>query len=292
MKKLKPIVVLAALAFLNSCNSDDPVTPVNDDGNNEPFVRELTIPTTGFESPESYDGMQLVWQDEFEGSALNSENWYHETGNGINGWGNNELQYYRENNTSMVEGNLVIEAKREDFQGSLYTSSRIVTLNKQSFKYGRIDIRAVLPETQGLWPALWMLGTNFNDVGWPACGEIDIMEMIGGEGRENTVHGTVHWDANGSHAQYGGSKTLSTGTFADEYHVFSIVWDETEIRWLVDDQQYHVINIEPADLDEFQKEFFFIFNVAVGGNWPGSPNGETVFPQWMVVDYVRVFQTN
>jgi len=135
-----------------------------------------------------------------------------------------------------------------------------------------------------------MLGSNFPEVGWPGCGEIDIVEMVGGQGRENTIHGTVHWDNAGSYASYGGSNTMETGTFNDEFHVFSIIWDETEIRWLVDDEQYHVIDITPEELNEFQKEFFFIFNVAVGGNWPGAPDGNTVFPQWMVVDYVRVFQ--
>jgi beta-glucanase (GH16 family) len=135
-----------------------------------------------------------------------------------------------------------------------------------------------------------MLGENFGSVGWPASGEIDIMEMIGGNGRENTVHGTVHWDNNGQYASYSQGNTLNAGTFADEFHVFSIVWNETSITWYRDDIQFNVVDITPAALSEFKNEFFLIFNVAVGGNWPGSPNTSTVFPQHMIVDYVRVFQ--
>ncbi len=244
----------------------------------------------GKSSPTSYPGYTLTWADEFDGPTLNLANWSYEIGRGSNGWGNNELQYYREENTSIEDGNLVIEARAESFSGANYTSSRLVTMDKQSFKYGRIDIRAVMPEGQGLWPALWMLGSNFKTVGWPSCGEIDIMEMIGGNNRENTVHGTVHWDNNGSYASYGQSTSKPTGTLADEYHVYSIIWDESAIRWLFDDVQYNVIDITPAGLSEFRNDFFFIFNVAVGGNWPGNPNSSTVFPQRMIVDYVRVFE--
>lgn len=252
----------------------------------------ISIPTAGATSPATYPGMSLVWEDEFEGSQLNSSNWSHESGTGANGWGNNELQYYRPQNTTLQDGFLVITAKKEAFGGKEYTSSRIITKDKKQFRYGRIDIRAAMPKGQGMWPALWMLGSNFSSVGWPACGEIDIMEMIGGNGREKTVHGTVHWQHDGSHAQFGGEYSLSSGTLADKFHVFSIIWDAQTIRWLIDGQEYHVIDTSPAQLDEFRKSFFFIFNVAVGGNWPGSPDNNTTFPQHMIVDYVRVFQTN
>ncbi len=248
-----------------------------------------TMPETGYVSPETYNGMTLVWRDEFDEIT---DDWTFEIGTGNNGWGNNELQYYREENASIFEGHLVIEARKESFGGRSYTSSRMITQNKQTFQYGRIDIRAALPEGQGIWPALWMLGANFPSVGWPDCGEIDIMEMIGGNGRENTVHGTVHWDNNGSYASYGGDYSISGLNFHEEFHVFSIIWNASEIRWLVDDVQYHVIDITPTALDEFRQDFFFIFNVAVGGNWPGSPNSTTAFPQRMYVDYVRVFQDN
>jgi hypothetical protein len=250
----------------------------------------LAIPTEGYSTPLVYDGMVLAWNDEFEGTTLNTQDWTYEIGTGSNGWGNNELEYYKQENTSLQDGYLIITARKEFEGASSYTSSRLITRGSQAFKYGRVDIRAVLPEGQGIWPALWMLGTNIGDVGWPACGEIDIMEMIGGSGREKTVHGTVHWDNSGSYASYGGDYSLEAGTFADKFHVFSIVWTETTITWYMDDIQYHVIDITPAGLSEFQEEFFFIFNVAVGGNWPGSPSASTFFPQSMIVDYIRVFQ--
>ncbi|TVQ11204.1 MAG: glycoside hydrolase family 16 protein [Bacteroidetes bacterium] len=247
----------------------------------------------GYTTPMHYDGWNLLWNDEFEGNAVNSDYWVFETGDGcpnLCGWGNNEWQYYRSQNAWVEDGVLTIEARRESVGNRNYTSARMKTQGKKSFQYGRIDIRALLPKGQGIWPALWMLGENITSVGWPACGEIDIMEMIGGSGRENQVHGTVHWDLDGQHVQAGGSYTLSSGTFADEYHVFSIIWNENLIRWFVNDIQYYQIDISPNHMTEFHEEHFFLFNVAVGGNWPGYPDATTVFPQQMKVDYIRVFQ--
>lgn len=287
MKYWMNFLVLILVTGLGAC--------VPDEGNNpNPNTDTVTvnIPSGGATSPSTYDGMTLVWEDDFDGNSLDLANWTHETGNGQNGWGNNELQFYRSQNTSIQNGHLVITAKKEAFGGKEYTSSRIITKDKKQFRYGRIDIRAVLPKGQGLWPALWMLGSNFSTVGWPACGEIDIMEMVGGNNRENTVHGTVHWQNAGAHAEYSGNYKLSSGTLADQFHVYSIIWDDKSIKWLIDNKQYHVIDTTPAELDEFRKSFFFIFNVAVGGNWPGSPDGTTTFPQHMIVDYVRVFQPN
>ncbi len=248
----------------------------------------------GYYSPLTYEGFELVWNDEFDGSIIDPANWVFETGTGcpnLCGWGNNELQYYRQENAWIEDEVLIIEAREESYQGSNYTSARMKTQNKRSFRYGRADIRALLPRGQGIWPALWMLGDNISSVGWPKCGEIDIMEMIGGKGRENQVHGTLHWDNNG-HTYTGGRYTLGSGIFANEYHVFSIIWDETSIKWLVNDVQFHEVNITPAHMTEFHEKFFFIFNVAVGGNWPGSPDETTVFPQQMKVDYIRVFKKN
>ena len=252
----------------------------------------VTIPTTGYITPNNYAGMTLVWEENFNGTSLSNSAWTFETGRGTNGWGNNELQYYRQENTSLQDGHLVITAKKEAFGGAEYTSSRIVTRDKKTFQYGRIDIRAVLPKGQGIWPALWMLGTNFSTVGWPACGEIDIMEMVGGGGKEKTVHGTVHWDNGGSNACTCGHAgySLSSGTFNDEFHVFSIVWNTNSITWYVDDVQFNQVDTTPANLSEFDAQFFFIVNLAVGGNWPGSPDASTVFPQHLIVDYIRVFQ--
>ncbi len=243
----------------------------------------------GYTTPTSYDGYTLVWNDEFEGSSVNTQNWVFETGTGNSGWGNNELQYYRQENAWVGDGVLTIEARNENYQGSIYTSARLKTQSKKSFQYGRVDIRALLPKGQGIWPALWMLGNNIQTLGWPGCGEIDIMEMIGGSGRENTVHGTVHWDNDG-HVYIGDGYTLQNGTFADEYHVFSIIWEQSNIKWYVNDIPFYQIDITPSHMTEFHQKFFFIFNVAVGGNWPGSPDETTVFPQQMRVDYIRVFQ--
>lgn len=251
-----------------------------------------SIPTTGYSTPLSYPDYTLIWNDEFEGNSLSSD-WSHEIGTGNNGWGNNELQYYRPENTEVRDGYLIITAKNEIFGGRNYTSSRIVTQGNQSFKYGRIDIRAAMPEGQGLWPALWMLGDSFSSVGWPRCGEIDIMEMVGGTGTnrgDEVCHGTVHWDNNGTKADFGSHIKSTTGKLSENFHVYTIIWDANAIKWYFDDVQYHQIDITPAALSEFREKFFFIFNVAVGGNWPGSPNSSTVFPQQMAVDYVRVFQ--
>ena len=258
------------------------ITIVNDDEGQS----VVEIPTMGYSTPDSYPNMDLIWQDEFTASNVDMSNWTFELGNGNGGWGNNELQFYKNENTSIVDGHLVIEARKE-VSGPQYTSSRIITKDKFDFKYGRVDIRAALPTGQGMWPALWMLGSNFQTVGWPACGEIDIMEVIGNE--PNTCHGTAHWSNGGQHAQYGGNIN-SSSSLHEIFHVFSIVWTENQIKWLLDDVQYNVLSTSSSELSEFQGNFFFIFNVAVGGNWPGSPNASTQFPQRMIVDYIRVFQ--
>lgn len=263
-------------------------TILNDDSSNP-----LIIPTSGYSTPLTYPGKTLVWQDEFDGATLNSNFWTHETGTGQSGWGNNELQYYRPENTTLVSGNLVIEARQEAFGGAAYTSSRLVTKDKKTFKYGRIDIRAALPEGQGMWPALWMLGANLPTAGWPSCGELDMMEIIGSQ--PGRVYGTVHYaSATGDHLQIGNSKALAGGAkFSEAFHVFSVVWEQDRIRWYLDDVLYH--EVTPTILGTnnpypFNQDFFFIFNLAVGGNWPGSPDAATVFPQRLIVDYIRVFQ--
>ncbi len=262
---------------------------IKDDDDN---TAGLTIPTTGYNTPITYPGFNLVWADEFDGTALNPDFWTYETGTGNNGWGNNELQYYREENTTVKDGFLVITAQKQAFGSSDYTSSRLVTKGKKAFKFGRIDIRAALPKGKGIWPALWMLGTNIDAVSWPACGEIDIMELTGD--LPNRVLGTVHYGANTSQHQYNTQAKYLSGnaTYQDEFHVFSLNWVADKIEILVDDVVFQTIT--PANLNgaayPFNKTFFFIFNVAVGGQLPGSPDASTPFPQSMIVDYVRVFQ--
>ena len=247
---------------------------------------------SGYQSATSYDGYSQVWSDEFDGSEVDENNWGYDIGG--SGWGNNELEFYTNRNAYLTDGNLVIRANKENYGGREYTSSRLKTQSKQTVNYGRIDIRAVMPQGQGIWPALWMLGSNFPTVGWPHSGEIDIMEMIGGNGRENTVHGTAHWynQSSNQNASYGGNYGLPSGeTLSTNFHVFSIDWDSTSITWYLDNVQYHTMAInDSSSLAAFRKDFFFIFNIAVGGNWPQYPDASTVFPQRMVVDYVRVFQ--
>ncbi len=244
----------------------------------------------GYTTPLSYDGMDLVWADEFTGNTLNSSIWKHEIGDGcpnLCGWGNNELEYYRAQNTTLANGVVTVEARQENFGGRNYTSSRIKTQGNYAFKYGRVDIRAKMPRGKGMWPALWMLGSNITSEGWPSCGEVDIMEMIGG--KESITYGTAHWDFQGTYASDGDNYDNQVG-IDDEFHVFSIDWDPNRIIWYFDDKEYYTLSITDPEMSEFHQSFFFILNVAVGGNWPGSPDATTEFPAQMQVDYVRVFQ--
>lgn len=236
-------------------------------------------------------GYTLVWSDEFDSTALNANNWNYETG--ANGWGNNELENYTAgtNNAYIENGNLVIEAKKEISGSAGYSSARLTSKGKQKFSHGKIEFRAKLPATKGIWPALWMLGENIDQVGWPTCGEIDIMELINKE-QPSKIYGTGHWAANGGHASAGGNFTLSSGYYSDAFHLFAIEWDGNQIKWLMDNNQYYQLNRADVTGDSypFDKEFYLIMNVAVGGNWPGNPDASSVFPQKMLVDYVRVYQ--
>lgn len=233
----------------------------------------------------------LVWSDEFNGTALNTSNWTAEIGTGSNGWGNNELQYYtnRTENLQVTGGNLVITARKENYSGMGYTSARIKTQNLKTFTYGKIEARIKLPSGQGLWPAFWMLGSNITtpNMGWPKCGEIDIMERVN---NNSSVNGTVHWDANG-HAEFG---RVSGNLDFSQFHVYTVEWDANYIRWFVDGTQFNEFYIanNTGNTEEFHKSFFLLLNLAVGGNWPGSPNSSTPFPSQMLVDYVRVYQAS
>jgi beta-glucanase (GH16 family) len=231
------------------------------------------------------DYATLVWSDEFATGPLNTSIWNYELGAG--GWGNNELETYTNsvNNVHVDSGYLHITALNP--VPLSYTSGRITTKGKKEFTYGRYEIRAMLPEGKGIWPALWMLGANFSSVGWPRCGEIDIMELVGH--LPSTVHGTVHWDAPG-YTSRTGSFTINGTKFSSGFHLFTLDWTPNYLKWYVDNQQFFFLNRNeigkfPLDLPQF-----FIFNVAVGGNWPGSPDQTTMFPQHMIIDYIRVYQ--
>lgn len=249
---------------------------------------------------------QLLWSDEFDGPSINLENWTFETGNGadksIPGWGNNELEYYTDstNNAFIEDGNLVIQALKEQRQFNVndtdytteYTSARLVTQDKVFTTYGRIETRAILPKGQGIWPAFWMLGQNIGTVGWPSCGEIDILEYIGSKATE--IHGTVHGTIS---AGPGINGHVDLGIdLSEDYHVYAIEWDEDEVEFYLDDVLYHVVNKDEVALEVgpedwvYDHDHFLILNLAVGGNWPGAPDDTTDFPKRMVVDYVRIYK--
>ena len=247
----------------------------------------------GYNTPEEYFGYQLAWTDEFTGDALNMDNYNFEIGDGcpnLCGWGNNELEYYTDSpeNIRVEDGKLVMTATRLGDQG--FRSARIQTKDKREFKFGRIDVRARLPEGRGIWPAIWMLGANIDEVGWPASGEIDIMEMVGHTPRVS--HGTAHWGNPGDPSTFVGSSITIDENFSEQFHVFTLIWEQNEIKWYVDETLFHTVNLATVQgaVYRFNAPFFMVFNVAVGGNWPGSPDATTVFPQRMEIDFVRVFQ--
>jgi beta-glucanase (GH16 family) len=236
----------------------------------------------GFQSEAQ--NWNLVWSDEFDSVNINRKNWTYDIGGG--GWGNNELEYYtnRPVNSTIENGNLLIIAKKESYGGNSYTSARLKTQGLQSFTYGKIESRMKLPLQQGIWPAFWMLGNSISQVGWPKCGEIDIMEHIS---KSTDLVGTLHWDNNG-HVQSGNSIRCNV----TQYHVYGVEWDAKSVRWYLDGKKYHEVSIlnNINSTSEMHLPFFIILNLAVGGQWPGNPDGTTAFPDTMTVDYVRVYQ--
>ncbi|MFO7932568.1 MAG: family 16 glycosylhydrolase [Bacteroidales bacterium] len=261
----------------------------------------LLISIAGRLSGQEY---QLVWSDEFEGDSLDLSRWSYMTGDGTayglpSGWGNNEEQYYLEQNAVVGDSVLTIVAKKQWVGGKPYTSARIRTLDKGDWKYCRIEFRARMPLGKGLWPAIWMLPSDNAYGGWAASGEIDIMEYLGDAPR--TVHGTLHFGGEYPDNEFKGkSYVLPQGEadFHQEFHDFALEWEEGEIRWYVDGELYQTQGRGdwwssggqfPAPFD---RRFHLLINLAVGGNWPGSPDGSTQFPQELVIDYVRVYQKN
>ncbi|HLY19941.1 MAG TPA: glycoside hydrolase family 16 protein [Bryobacteraceae bacterium] len=235
---------------------------------------------------------RLVWSDEFDGArgaAPDPAKWVYDVGAG--GWGNGELETYTKDRTNSYldgEGHLVVQAEKA--AGS-YTSARLKTQGKFSMAYGRVEARIRIPYGQGIWPAFWMLGDDIKGKGWPDCGEIDIMENIGRE--PDTVHGTVHGPGYSGGMSIGKAYQMAAGRFADDYHVYAVEWSPGRVEFLVDGKSYYVVT--PASLPAGSKwvydhPFFVILNVAVGGSWPHNPDETSVFPQKMLVDYVRVYE--
>jgi beta-glucanase (GH16 family) len=244
-------------------------------------------------------GYTLTWSDEFngpDGSAVDPTKWKHDVGG--TGWGNNELEYYTDGTQNAVVqgGNLVVTATTAgasaykcSYGTCKYTSARLLTEGLFSQQYGRVEARAQMPTGKGLWPAIWMLGDNIDTVSWPACGEIDFMETIGTD--ISTNHGSLHMPA--SYGPTGTYKLPNNASFADAFHIFAIEWEPGTIRFYVDGNLYETQNqsaVPSGDTWEFEHPFFLLINVAVGGQWPGSPDGTTTFPQTLKVDYVRVYQ--
>ncbi|MET0645168.1 MAG: glycoside hydrolase family 16 protein [Pyrinomonadaceae bacterium] len=247
----------------------------------------------------------LAWSDEFNGpagSAVDGTKWVLEVGNGSNGWGNRERQYYTNTTKNAAmdgAGNLVITAYRESpgkkyrcwYGECQYTSARLKTQGKFTQAYGRFEARIRVPYGQGIWPAFWMLGNNIQTAGWPACGELDIMEHIGRE--PHNVYGTIHGPGYSGAAGIGAPYALTSGRFTDAFHVFAVEWEPNRIRWYVDGTLYQTrtpTDLPPGSAWVFDHPFFMLLNLAVGGSWPGDPDTTTVFPQKLSVDYVRVYR--
>lgn len=243
---------------------------------------------------QSVPGWNLLWADEFsqvDGTKPDSSKWGYDRGG--SGWGNNELQSYtdRIQNARIENGHLVIEAREENSDGRNFTSARLLTKGKAAWTYGRIEARIRIPKGRGIWPAFWMLGANIDSVGWPNCGEIDILENIGS--LPSTLYGTLHGPGYSGANGVSGNTVLAGAALGDDFHIYAIEWEENRIRWFLDGQPFFTLT--PANLPNgsswvFNQPQFLILNVAVGGNWPGSPDASTSFPQRMTVDYVRVYQ--
>jgi len=224
---------------------------------------------------------QLVWSDEFNGTGVDGSKWNIDVGNpGVN----NEKEYYQAANVTESGGNLVITARQQSVGGQPYTSAKLNTSGKFSVQYGRIEARIQLPMVTGTWPAFWMLGTNINSVGWPQCGEIDIMEHVN---TTNTILGTMHWNGGSGHVQYGSSTNTTPGSF----HIYAVEWDNQSIRWYVDNTLYVTGNIANNinNTGAFQLPFYIILNLAIGGDLPGNTIDNNSLPTNMLVDYVRVY---
>jgi beta-glucanase (GH16 family) len=298
-----------------SCQSDDSaeLAPTVEPTSPSPAATATPAPPTGTPLPTAIptstpiatpepipvgagEGWELVWSDEFDGETINPDNWAYEFGGW--GWGNGEAQYYtdRPENARVENGLLVIEARFEKYEDKYYTSARLVTQDLQEFQYGRIEARAKVPEGAGLWPAFWMLGSDFErnpddpfDSNWPQSGEIDIMEYVGRE--PDLIFGTVHGPG------YAGAGSLGRWNrqdypIADEFHTYAIEWDETGITWFYDGEPYYTLTPDGVGSREwvFDKEFFLLLNLAIGGNFGGVIGMDTKFPANFYVDYVRVYQ--
>lgn len=239
---------------------------------------------------------KLVWQDEFDGTALDTTKWTAYVGDGCPkncGFGNNESQYYTDSpdNINLAHGILTITALADSFKTKDYTSAKLVTKGKADWKYGRMEIKARIPEGRGNWPAIWMLPTENTYGGWPRSGEIDIMEHVGYD--QGTMHGTIHTEAFNHIKGTQKGKTVQIDDISNSFHVYAIEWTEDNIDFLLDGEIYHTFENTGIDSDEwpFDQRFYMILNLAIGGNWGGKMGiANEIFPNRLEIDYVRVYQ--
>ncbi|HSJ11432.1 MAG TPA: glycoside hydrolase family 16 protein [Gillisia sp.] len=229
---------------------------------------------------------QVIFEDNFEGNSLNMDHWNYEEGDGcpnLCGWGNNERQIYSRDYIKVEDGKLVIEAVKE---GDKYFSGKINSRDKIEFQYGTIEVRLKLPRGHGIWPAVWMLGTNINEVGWPASGEIDIMEYVGRE--PHTIYSSLHTPAN--HGDNASSQKTFIEDIEEGYHTYKTIWSENDIQYFIDGE--HVYTFTPPEYNEahypFRHPFYFLINMAVGGNFGGPEVDDSIFPVKFYVDWIKV----
>ncbi len=255
-------------------------------------VDNTTTTDNGYKPATKKSGWNLVWTDEFDQPQIDTNKWSHEV-NG-DGGGNNEQQYYTASKANSYINNnkyLVLKAIKQNYKGKFYTSARMRTKKKADWTYGRFDIRAKIPVQQGVWPAIWMLPTDWVYGPWPQSGEIDIMESIGHQ--PTTVYGTIHYgDAWPNNKHIGDTTIIQKGDLSTDFHVFSVEWEPNEIRWYFDDVLYSTkknTDVTPHKWP-FDQNFHMILNLAIGGEWPGPPDDNTTFPKYMFVDYVRVYK--
>ncbi len=284
--RLITLTAILSVVSLSFCAQKEAPNPT-------PVVPTPTTPTTPTTPPVTDTTKKLVWSDEFDkGTRPDTTKWAYNIGTGSGGWGNNEMEYYTSDSTNarIENGNLVIEARVQSKGGKNYTSARMLTQGKASWTYGRFEIRAKLPKGNGTWPAIWMLGDNIGTAGWPACGEIDIMEEVG---KELNV---INWSAHSKLLNWtlGTQKTYKTTVdgATDAFHVYKLDWNKDNMSFYVDDKLYYTVANDGRGTDSypFVAPQFLLLNLAIGGNMPGFIIDESVFPVRMEVDYVRIYQ--
>lgn len=285
---MRKILVLLSLVII-SCNSNPKKNNIDIQNNEIKSANQI----------ETNSNWELVWSDEFDSDSINTDFWNLQVVKA--GRFNDEWQRYTNSNeNAYIDNNcLVIKAIHESDKHGMnqYTSARINTANKYSFKYGKIAARIKLPKGKGIWPAFWMLGSNIDENGgdtpWPQCGEIDILELYGSKD-DAVIEANLHYaDATESHKMAGvDSFKLEEGVFADDFHVFELEWNKEKLTWLVDGKPFKTVSITKDEFSEFHEEFFILLNIAVGGAHAGRPDGTTIFPQLLYVDWIRVYEKN